>query len=147
MDVQTDLELLVCNYISSIHECLYLEGNYFLSVLISPSFLGWQRFHISTMSICQLVTVCTFHINGRYHNNFNPFTPEFLKRMLPFLNLDFSTDPNIGFSLKPKIEWQTVFVSHEEMAHYDLYCTGMDLGFMRCLIWVCIVCRYFVGSL
>ena len=68
-----------------------------------------------------------------YPIHFNSFIPEFLKWTLPSLNLELSTDVNVGFSVKSKIK-KPNNVDPDETAHYepsqlDLHC------FHRCLFW------------
>ena len=58
----------------------------------------------------------------------NPFIPEFLKRTLPSLNLDMSTDANRGFSLKSKTQWQTVQIMMRRLVTSRL-------------IMICTVCK------
>ena len=41
-------------------------------------------------------------------NELNLFLSKYLKRTLPFLNLDTSTDANRSFSLKSEMEWKTM---------------------------------------
>ena len=51
-----------------------------------------------------------YHVlgTGYFCQFIKPFIPEFQNWTLPFLNLDSFTESNRGFSIKSKIEWQTV---------------------------------------
>ena len=78
--------------------------------------------------------ICRFDrwsINGFYDLIFNPFVPEFMKWIIPSLNLDTPTDANRNFSLKSKNRLANcvdpVETAPYKPSHLDLYCLHMYL--------------------
>ena len=68
-------------------------------------------------------------------SHLKPFIPEFLKWILPSLNLDFSTDANVRFSVLNDNKIRMANSVHPDetarykLSHLDLHCLH------RCLFW------------
>ena len=95
-----------------------------------------QSWHLKHQLNLQLLQTITMHYKGTRPwaklTLFNPFTPEFQRRTLPFVTLDTSIDAKSGFSQIINRMADSVDpdeTAHNEPSHQDLHC------FQWCLCW------------